>query len=239
MKNQFFGDKRDYLKYSLLETLATRTPDIRQLTCIWLLTPDTGSSHGSLQLQPCRGHEDLAAFLTQCRIDGIRDVRSIERYFAGKSFRFNSFGSDATKTFGLHRDAYFAQVDEKWLHSAVVFLDPDNGMEPAGGAKPSHVTYAELHRLFHRMDSWSIAVVYQHLPRRVASLFWEEVATKIAAALRTPTLYVAESDVAFYLIPKTSSRVARLDEVLRTFAESWTVEGQHLIRKVGVGSFNG
>lgn len=239
MKNQFFGDKRDYFKYSLLETLAGGLPGITQLTCVWLLTPDVSNKHGSLALQPRRGHERLAEYLLQCRSDGRRDVRAIEPYLARKAFRFNSIGSDLTEPFWLNRAAYFACIPDSWLCSAVVFLDPDNGMEPAGGAKPAHLSYGELRGLFARMDDPSVVVVYQHLPRRPAAIFWDEVASTIADTLHAPTLFVAESDVAFFMAPRSPASLPSLAELVRTYASAEIMGGPAVKRTIGFSRARG
>jgi hypothetical protein len=42
VKNQYFGDRRDYFKYDVLERLATDLPQVERLTCLWILTrPDS------------------------------------------------------------------------------------------------------------------------------------------------------------------------------------------------------
>lgn len=48
MKNQYFGDKRDYFKYDVLERLAADVPEIQQLTCVWMLTPPDTTGQGKV-----------------------------------------------------------------------------------------------------------------------------------------------------------------------------------------------
>lgn len=43
MKNQYFGDRRDYFKYDVLERLATELHEVQRLTCLWMLTPPDGT----------------------------------------------------------------------------------------------------------------------------------------------------------------------------------------------------
>ena len=44
MKNQYFGDRRDYFKYDVLERLAADLSQVQWLTCLWMLTAPDGSA---------------------------------------------------------------------------------------------------------------------------------------------------------------------------------------------------
>jgi hypothetical protein len=41
VKQQYFGDARDYFKYDVLERLASDLGMIERLTCLWMLTAPT------------------------------------------------------------------------------------------------------------------------------------------------------------------------------------------------------
>lgn len=43
MKDQFFADQRDFLKYDLLLEILQKTPSLARLTFVPMLTPDDGS----------------------------------------------------------------------------------------------------------------------------------------------------------------------------------------------------
>ena len=88
MKNQYFGDQRDFLKYNLLETLLDNLLFLRQLTCIWLLTGPSAGNDGNRSFRAHSGTESLAAFLNECVTHGQRDVRELTRYFADRRYRF-------------------------------------------------------------------------------------------------------------------------------------------------------
>jgi len=70
VKNQYFGDRRDLLKYSLLETLATGLSGIDQLTCIWLLTPPAANNDGNRLIPMRQDAMGLELFLRQCVVAG-------------------------------------------------------------------------------------------------------------------------------------------------------------------------
>jgi hypothetical protein len=221
VKNQYFGDKRDFVKYQLLEWMALGTPGIRQLTCIWMLTPPTPNNDGNRRFLVHPGSERVGEFLRGCVESGRRDVRELTRYFAESPFRYSPYGDNVDQYFTTSdRRQYFASIPKAVLNSAIVFLDPDNGMEPQRVVMDSHLRYSELASVFDRMDDKSIAVVYQHRPRRKAEDFWPEVGSRIGAYLRANTYFLADAEVAFYVVPK-SRRLAGLNEALLAFSASW------------------
>jgi hypothetical protein len=153
---------------------------------------------------------------------GNRDVRALAIFFDGANFRYHSYGDSAERYFTkVHRETYFEAIPVQALARSVVFFDPDNGMEPARVATEAHLRYSELNGVFRRMDHESVAVVYQHRPRLKASIFWPEVARRLDVALSSPVGYLAESDLAFYVIPRNTDGVGRVLTLLQEFADHW------------------
>jgi hypothetical protein len=214
MKNQYFGDKRDYFKYSLLEALATGTPGVEQLTCIWMLTPNVRTNDGRKPFSPHPDCVRLTEFLLDCRAKGVADVREMRRYFGGQHYKYVPYGEDASHYVPKRdREPYFRGIPSSALQRSIVFFDPDNGLEPKGMATSAHLRYEELAGVFARMDAESVVVVYQHLPRVKASVFWPAVAGTLTERLKAPVGFVAESDLAFYIVPRKPARMAPIKRV--------------------------
>lgn len=222
MKNQYFGDKRDLLKYSLLEALVCGLSKVDQLTCIWLLTPPATTNDGNRHFQGYNAAPELGAFLRSSVSAGRRDVRELARYMAQRPLRYFSYGHDAALYFTRQsRATYFGSIPAAALRRSVVFFDPDNGLEPAGIVTPAHLKYAELAQVFRRMDSDSLAVVYQHLPRKRAEIFWPSIATRLSSELSSPVGYVADGDVAFFIVTRTRESALEGRPVLEEFSARW------------------
>jgi hypothetical protein len=222
MKNQYFGDKRDLLKFTLLETLARNIPNVDQLTCIWLLTPPSPNNDGNRHFREHEGATDLAVFLKRCIANGRRDVRELARYLLDRPGRYYSYGDEASHYFtSSSRTTYFKSVPDYALRRAVVFFDPDNGLEPRTTVTPSHLKYAELKSIFDRMDDISIAVVYQHLPRQRAEKFWPSTTDKVRSALNCSAGFVASGDVGFVIALRDSTAKGQVSEVLDEFDKAW------------------
>ncbi len=195
---------------------------INQLTCIWMLTPGDRSNDGNQRLVPHGEAATLGEFLQTCVAEGRRDVREIAAYFSVHPFSYCPYGDEPAKYLtAASRANYFASIPQAALRRSVVFFDPDNGMEPAGGATAAHLKYQELLSVLKRMDRQSIAVVYQHLPRKRGDVFWPATAAVLRGALGEQVGYVAAGDVAFYCIALSESVGRRLETALRQFAEHW------------------
>jgi hypothetical protein len=95
MKNQYFGDSRDYFKYEVIDRLASDLDDIVTLTCLWMLTPSDATGHGQIRFVPSPHLPELTKFFRerleprneeQCR------VSEMATYFSPRPFHFVSYG---------------------------------------------------------------------------------------------------------------------------------------------------
>jgi hypothetical protein len=140
-------------------------------------------------------------------------------YFANRPFALVSYRDDR-EDFGPGTTVeYFACVPDEALWRAVVFFDPDVGMEP-GRATAKHLRFDELGAVVPRMDSASVAVAFQYR-RRVADC-WELIASQLARRLGCPVAYIAEAVLAFYVIAQTRSRLAEVVAMLERIADRRT-----------------
>jgi hypothetical protein len=215
VKNQYFGDKRDYFKYGLLEALVEGVPGIARLTCIWMRTPDVFNGDGQRPFIANASFIRLTAFLMECRSRGTRDLRVMGDYFGGRAYSYYPYGENPDQIFSMRgRAEYFGRVPDAALTNAIVFFDPDNGLEPASTVSAAHLRYEELRSVFVRMNRASIAVVYQHLPRVRADLFWPAVASRIGRHLGAPVAYATDRDVSFYVIPRLVATLPAIRDIL-------------------------
>lgn len=222
MKNQYFGDKRDYLKYDVLERLTTDLPEIDQLTCAWMLTPPDTTGQGRVPFVPDPELPKLTAFFRNRLDSGGPDqtrVAQMRAYFGRRSFRFFSYRDDR-EDFGLAtRTEYFASIPDEALRHSVVFFDPDVGMEP-GLWNEKHLRFEELAGILVRMDEASVAVVFQYA-RRIAD-FWTLMANQLRDRLHCPLAYIAEPSLAFYVLCGSPPRREATLDVLRGIAARHT-----------------
>jgi hypothetical protein len=225
MKNQYFGDRRDYFKYDVLERLATDLPELQRLTCLWMLTPPDGTGQGHVPFVPDPELPELTAFFRtrlnsgDPRLTRVGDMRA---YFEARAFAFFSYRDDRDDFGAATRSEYFASVPDEALQRAVVLFDPDNGMEPRM-ATEKHLRFRELADVMARMDAPSVAVVFQYW-RRVRD-FWAVMAQELVDQLHHPLAYIAEPTLAFYVLASSNDRRNEVREVLELIATRHTPGG--------------
>lgn len=199
MRYQFFLDARDYVKYALLDDLMKQLT-LSKLTLIWMLTPDVGNTHGSVQPRLDEKRPALNEFFTREPRPQLTDVRS---YFELRGYDCVSYGDTPDQYLTRKgRSEYFAELKTSWLKDALVFLDPDNGVEPPSGASILHVRLNELSDLWSRMSDESILVIYQHKPRVSADVFWPDVTRRVATSLDAQVNALTFKAVGFLVVSR-------------------------------------
>jgi hypothetical protein len=193
VKSQYFGDVRDFHKYNLLLDLIG---GYRQLTNVVMLTPNDETKEGKK-----RGYEqgELRADVYDFLRTHDRNIAHLPKLFAGRSFTYNHYDKPFTYK---GRDAYFASIPEGWLKDAVVFCDPDIGLEDERAytqkAPTKYVWFKEAAGLWERMQD-SCLVVYQHLTLD-ANKRDKQVAAKtdrLQTELKTDVSAMRYGDIAF------------------------------------------
>ena len=186
MKNQWVCDTADFGKYGLLRALCRPQPEDEyrtlRLAVIWYMTPD--APMGKKEKKELRGYlepESAAASLYQrCDpplYDPLRKSAQITPPDVG-NIETNSVFPKGTRFFrdvipysnaGKNKSAREEWAKEalrmvQVCQSELVFVDPDNGLEPkpANTTKPKHVRMDELTPLARTTNVERSLVVYQH-----------------------------------------------------------------------------
>jgi hypothetical protein len=217
MKDQYFGDQTDFIKYGILRAfIKTGLP----LVINWMLTASDGSNDGR-----------RTSYLHSPSSWRSRDpeVFDVLRAALGRGDRRVSIIEDSGLLAGavFHSDLYMADLSvrtasNKRLHSViksghVVFFDPDNGLEVksvAMGRRNSekYVFLNELEAVWRRGCS---ILLYQHFPRVSRDQFLGERKATLELALSgAHVVPVLTSHVAFLMIAQPAVRVefARIRE---------------------------
>lgn len=196
MKDQYFGDVNDFLKYGLLRALVAR--DKLSLGVSWMLTPSNGGTDGKfleyLGRPSIFHHRDPDVFdlLRRCVLQD-RDRRTA-RIEASRLLGDAEFQSSILHDDRIARDTYFAECASRLHGRDLIFFDPDNGLEipskPIGRKGSSKYLYwIEACAAFR---SGSSILIYQHFPRERRDSFTNRAVRELrrrtgAAALLTFT----------------------------------------------------
>ncbi len=102
------------------------------------------------------------------------------------------------------RESYFAQIpSENLADAAIVFLNPDNGLDVKSLSKRNghkYVIHPDVKSLLSRMDQASALVIYQHLSRQPRKAFLKRTIKKLGRELSGPPPFaIRDNRVAFFI----------------------------------------
>lgn len=226
MKNQYFGDINDYLKYGLLRVL-TYQHGLTLAVC-WMLTPDSPGRDGRNtrylgDARKWRAYDPSLFDALHFRVR-VKKYRSVLAAAVPGILPYAELFEALVPDGREQRHAFFAAFRRMSRFRDLVFFDPDNGMEVASrppGRKDSnkHLLWTELETTF---GDRHCVLVYQHFRRVPRERFIEEMACKMLERTGAPEAFVFRTPhVGFFLLVQEPHRaiVRRKVEVIsRTWA---------------------
>lgn len=224
MKNQYFGDINDYLKYGLLRMIGQVTG--LQLAVCWMLTPKDDRRDGGktayLNAPEKWRRYDLELFDTlQQAVD--QNCRAVQVAHEMNIVPAAGYFSQDLQDGISSRTAFFMGMEYAAAASALVFFDPDNGMEvkskPKGRKDSSKYLYWDEVRRF--SDLGKSLIVFQHFARekrdvhidRLQQRFKTECGGRWVGVLRT-------SNVAYFVVPAPAHEKA-LQAACQAVCTAW------------------
>jgi hypothetical protein len=237
LKNQWFGDRRDYFKFDLWLEVAENVRGIRKLTYIPMLTPSVAP------YEKGKRRESLYAFLQSWHLPQCRSVSRLSDFLAGARLEYYPYrGSDESGFQDGSWDAYFRDIEEEWLRDAAILIDPDTGLRPKTSRRlenpEKYVTCANVANLLCRSSGNSVVLVFQYLQRN-AERRRRDLAEKVRdlnSEVGSEGLdcerfrWIVErtkkglGDLAFFLAPINFQMAGELDRVLKAYAEKHGLE---------------
>lgn len=224
VKNQYVGDINDYFKYSILRALTARSE--RPLAMCWMLTEDDGSGDGNLTAYLNRPQEfrhlDPVLFDRLGAVIGAgrREVSAVESaQLVPCSFYFSRMLSDCNES----RLAYFNDLWDALPPRALVFFDPDNGLEvkSVGRGRRGSRRYLYFDELEEAISGGHLAVVYQHFPRVQRDVYVAQQLDRIRQSLSGVQAAAVYSSRVAYLLVGESRELLELSDALGCLDTRW------------------
>lgn len=223
MKNQYFGDINDYLKYGLLRCFADS--GLRIGIC-WMLTRDDERTDGRKteylsKPDRWRAHDPiLFDALAQAINRQSRHVRHVHKPMILPNASFYC---------GLVPDGKPSRT--KWLTRTLsslggvdlLFFDPDNGIEvkstPSGKAGSSKYLYwPEIERAWAQESS---LIIFQHFPRQKRGHYVAQLANQLAVRLPDAVVVPLITSNVLYLLAYRQRHKTKVELALQFMNKRW------------------
>jgi hypothetical protein len=236
VKDQYFGDENDYLKYGLLRSLGMASG--LGLGICWLRTADDRGRDGKFREylnDPSRyRRHDPQLFDALSRLADPTTPRSVLYAEEWDLLPNATFHHRVLADSTSDRRTYFAEAWSRLASSPLLFLDPDNGIEVQSTAygrsrSSKYVYWRELEEASQMGHS---LIIYQHFPHEPREAFIERTAsalcTRLSAALvasfRTPR-------VVFFLAAR-DEHAQQLESGIHLVKQRWAGHIRHSVHVV-------
>ena len=225
MKNQYFGDTYDYIKYILLRQLGS-CGKVSTAIC-WMLTEndDRRDGHRVNYLQEAEAWRIFDPPVFDCLRTAIldrneRNIRVVEEsgLLPNTSF-YSPFLADGSD----ERREYFDGFMEFSSGREFLFFDPDNGLEIKSVmyGRRGASRYLFLSEVCQSYSAGCSLLVYQHIPPKPRAPFFDDLATRLMRETGSEAVYVFHTQrVAFFLVPQTSL-AGHFEEIAYRVETNW------------------
>ncbi|MFQ5853967.1 MAG: hypothetical protein ACE5JU_25690 [Candidatus Binatia bacterium] len=226
MKNQYFGDIYDYIKYGLLRQLSCYGK-LSTVVC-WMLTENDERRDGH-RIHYLREPESWRRFdprvfdclRTAVLHRKVRDIKVIEKSSLLPDSRFYSH---LLTDDHAERRNYFDGFLDFARGKELVFFDPDNGLEIKSvkyGRKGS-CRYLFWHEIEQAFSVGHSLLVYQHMPPKPRDPFVRRLVRGLARSTGSELVYVYRTQrVAFLLVPQLK-QVEQFSEAASRVRAAWS-----------------
>lgn len=151
MRDQWYGDPRDLVKWGVLLHLA-QSYSVKRILQVAYLRP---SKWGYIEIDGRKHH------IPEPVINHFRNVRNILKMPC--EARVEVIDSPFEDR-GQYKQVIIDAVARQ--HPSIVFLDPDTGLEPNGRPGLEHVLNSELEHIWNNMVTGDVLAFYQHQTNR-------------------------------------------------------------------------
>lgn len=169
MREKWYGDARDLVKWGVLLTLAEYygVKQILQVAYLRSTTWENVEIDGEFKPIP------------HCVIKHFRDIQNVEKLVGEPRIQVLDLRFEDR---ALYEETIIKSVGES-QHPCILFLDPDTGLEPQGQPSYEHVLEKELSNVWGNLCKGDVLVLYQHQTNRNGQPWIEQKHAQFAKAL--------------------------------------------------------
>jgi len=236
MKNLYFGDNRDLFKYDLVlriikERLVNHFTFIPMLTPAKLTSINTkreGEQRDRSKAKAGCKNRDLVEFLNRFNNKSKRDIKHLDVWFKKQGIKIETLKGDFHNA---ERVEYFQEAGRRLLPKSVICVDPDIGLESeVGKPRDKHILYSEVTNLYKQMDSGSLLMIFQFIPREKRESYFQRICGKLERKVGDLPIYISDNQIAFFFLAKDKSLRKSLVNILSAYKDSYS--------KLRIGNIN-
>jgi len=233
MKDQYFGDRKDYGKFDLMLWVC-ETAGIRKFSYIPMVSRNDEPGNGADTNYKCVCRPELYQFLQTSVREGRRHVVELRRFMETQRdiecmpYGDAPYGADEPcRHSRVHRKGYFEQIPQSLLNSALVLLDPDTGIEVKSMRPEKEGEYVlsnDLDALSRRMSDDSTLAVFQWANQFICSdRRFTGLARQVLERCNEAECvdWIAKPPVGYLFISKDIGAHARIAAALAGYPERW------------------
>jgi len=223
MKNQYFGDINDYLKYGILRCLANKG---LQIGVCWMLTHDDGRPDGrktTYLTNPKRWREYDTELFDTLSVANERQERHVQYLEKCGILQQTRFFRDPVLDNEQGRELWFENVMKALDICDLIFFDPDNGIEvpskPRGRKSSSkYVYWSELTSAWNRGAS---LLIFQHFARVNREEYITQLTKKMAEQISGSIIFSLRTSNVLYLLACHEKHRDRVEKALENLNSKW------------------
>lgn len=220
MKLQYLGDSKDSFKWDYHDYL-TNALGFQTLYILLMMTPDDNLNEGKTKPEWFPSRPQIIGFCRTLRsrrdLEYITSIPSVSK----ASYRIQLHNAD--KIFSREsRVTYFLGLNSE--ENQVVFLDPDNGFEPATRYNAKHVCYSEALSILQQISSDSIISVFQHFRRIKFEQDFKRIRQRLNelnTIVYTTAIYWHQ--LMFVLISRSKKSIQKVNSINKAYASNYPV----------------
>ncbi len=227
MNRKYSGDIRDLFKIDLVSHLMKEIPSLHCFTFVPMLTEGEGKSgsgkgrNHNLPAAVAKGragsrNSALLRYMTR-----LQEIRSDTEYFRAIRDLFNHemihIRIVEKPVFSeRNRDDYFNNLFAQFPERTLLLLDPDIGLEVKNSTK-RHLLFDEVKQVYDHLDSGSVLMIYQHIPRIVRGSYIRKRCSELGQCTGMKPLTVTDNEIVFFFVAKDPRLIAGLEQAIGTY----------------------
>lgn len=220
MKNQYFGDSRDFFKFDLVLTAIEEIDSLKSFTYIPMLTEDDCTTDGNVTQYNGSRRMDLDSLLKNCIMTSNRNIHNLSAFINCQNNNGYHPYRETEYFYHASRMDYFNGIETQVLDNAVILFDPDIGLEVKNMKKRNmYLRYSELKQVFERTTN-SLVIIYQHIPREQRLQYFSRTSETIKNHLGVEKcICVSDNEIVFFVLCKNSDLLSLAWEVIEDYGK--------------------